>query len=148
MARRQGWALPPQYVRTLFCPLTRSGPMFEAGQIWGFDNNGNTRPEGPADVRAILGVRCETPEGYRSQSYWVLPTRLDALWIEHDHLYRRRAHEMTPEQMETLTVINWIHALALGKAGIGDPPKWWTTARRKVNAQAPMYAGTSERARR
>jgi hypothetical protein len=115
---------PRQHVRALFCPLTRSGPSFDEGQIWAFDNQGNIRREGAADVRAILGVRCQKPDGYRSESYWVLPTRLDALWMEHDFLYRERAHEMTPKQVQTLTVINWIRALAVATAGVAEPPKW------------------------
>jgi len=116
-------------VRALFCPLTKDGPTVETGQIWSFDAQGNIKREGQASVRAILGVKCPKPEGYRSESYWVLPTRLDAIWLDHDYLCRERAYEMSAAEVATLTVVRWIYELALAKAGLGDGPAWYRKGR-------------------
>jgi len=118
-------------VYALFCRLTKEGPALESGQIWRFDGRGNIQREGAAEVRALLGAGWQKPAGYRSESYWVLPTRLDALWLDHDYLYREKAHTMTATKAATLTVINWIYDLALAQAGVSDPPAWHSKSKPK-----------------
>ena len=110
----------------MFCPLNSEGIDTDTGCIWEFRSNGSIARKSDAQPNAVLGAGWPgKPEGYHSESYWTLPTRLDVLSIDYDYLHREQAHRMSLEEVARRSVIGWVYDLALHKAGLGPEPMWF-----------------------
>jgi hypothetical protein len=118
----------PMYA--LFCPLQPEGPRFEEGRIWSFNSQGLLRCLGAADVPRAGCVRWHKPDGYHTESYWSLPTRLDVLRMDMDYLQREQAHAMTAREAMLRHVVDQAQALALTSLKLADEPAWSRKARK------------------
>lgn len=108
----------------LFVPLRREGLDAHEAQLWSFDTDGRIRRvDGACGTFSAQG-KCQTPKGFRSESYWNLPTRLDALWLDYDYRHRECVPQLSGEEIVTYVVINWIYDLATAEADGVHPPAW------------------------
>lgn len=109
----------------MFCPLTPDGPTLDRGRIWSFTRNGKLRDEGEAEVNAVMGGSWAKPEGYRSETYWWLPTRMDFLAIDYDYLARECAHLMGAREAAMRQTIQMVYDLAMARLKLQPPPAWY-----------------------
>lgn len=109
----------------LFCPLAQEGPVLDQGQIWSFDADGGLQREKEAAVSSVVGAKWDKPEGYRSETYWWLPTRLDFMAIDYDYLSREHAHLMSALEVATAQVISMVYDLAMAKLKLQPEPAWY-----------------------
>ncbi|MBP8955118.1 MAG: hypothetical protein KBI47_22200 [Armatimonadetes bacterium] len=109
----------------LFVPLTSQGIQTECGAIWSFDERGKLAREAEGVAIGVLGAGwAGKPDGYRNETYWMLPTRLDVLRMDLDYMRREKAHCLTAAECLTVQAVDWITDLALGAIGLQPKPTW------------------------
>lgn len=109
----------------LFVPLTSQGIQTDCGAIWSFDERGNLKRAAEGVAIGVLGAGWTgKPDGYRNETYWMLPTRLDVLRMDLDYMRREKAHCLTAAECLTAQAVDWITDLALGEIGLQPKPTW------------------------
>jgi len=97
----------------VFAKLRTSGIEEGSGQIWKVSGNGVLFNEG--DARCWPTSRPEpdsVPHGFRSESYWQLPLKLDAWHFDLDFCARRSEFPRDHEVMRTLRLVTRIREAA------------------------------------